>query len=184
MLQEWLPDSGLVLEIASGSGEHVVHFAGRFPHLDWQPSDADRGALESIAAYREQVQLPNLRAPIALDAASAEWGVDRASAVLSINMVHISPWEAASGLLDGAVRLLPAGAPLILYGPWLIDGVETAPSNLAFDSSLRARDSRWGLRAVSAFAAEGARRGLLLASVRTMPANNLMLLLRRSEGPR
>ena len=146
VLAEWLPAGGIVLEIASGTGEHAAYFAERFPDLDWQPSDLHPDALASIAAWRDEVGLPNLRSPLALDAAASEWPVERADAVLSINMVHISPWAAALGLLDGAARILRAGSPLILYGPWLMEGAPTAPSNLDFDADLKARDPEWGLR--------------------------------------
>jgi hypothetical protein len=178
VLEEWLPASGLVLEIASGTGEHVAYFAERFPALEWQPSDLHRDALASIEAWREHSGLPNVRPPIAIDASSPDWSIDRADALLSINMVHISPWSSALGLLDGAARLLADGAPLILYGPWLKDDIETAPSNAAFDQDLKARDPAWGLRRVEDFAAAAAERGLRLEETRIMPANNLMLLLR------
>jgi hypothetical protein len=180
VLKEWLPASGLVLEIASGSGEHGVYFAARFPALEWQPSDVHPDALSSIAAWRDESGLPNLKAPLALDAASSDWPIDRADAVLSINMVHISPWESALGLLDGAARLLGPGAPLILYGPWLKDDVSAAPSNLAFDADLKRRDPRWGLRRVEDFAAAAAAREFRLETTRAMPANNMMLLFRRA----
>jgi hypothetical protein len=179
VLRDWLPDSGLVLEIASGTGEHVVYFAEQFPRLQWQPTDVHPDALTSIAAWRVQAGLTNILPPLALDAASSAWPIDRADAVLSINMVHISPWESALGLLEGASRLLTPRAPLIMYGPWLENGVEAAPSNLQFDEDLRARDARWGLRRVKDFSAAAAERGLQLEERRAMPANNIMLLLRR-----
>ena len=174
VLAEWLPASGLVLEIASGTGEHALAFARRFPQIDWQPSDPDRDALASIAAWQKDGP-ENLRVPIQLDVRQAAWPVGEAEAMLCVNMVHISPWEASLGLLDGAERLLPDGAPLILYGPWLEAGIEPAPSNVAFDQSLKARDPRWGLRLVEDFAAEAALRGLVLVARRPMPSNNLML---------
>lgn len=180
VLREWLPARGTVLEIASGSGEHVVHFAEAFPGLVWQPSDVDDGALASIAAWREDSDLPNIRPPIRLDSRNPDWGVASADAVFSANMVHISPWEAAIGLADGAARILTPGGSLIVYGPWLKDGIETAPSNLAFDADLKRRDSRWGLRRVEEFAAMAAKRGFDLVDSRTMPANNLMLHLRHN----
>ena len=180
VLTEWLPERGLVLEIASGTGEHAVHFAERFPSLDWLPSDIHADALTSIAAWRETVAMPNLRAPMRVDAASPNWPIDRADAVLSINMVHISPWISALGLLDGAARLLRAGAPLILYGPWLKHDIDTAPSNAAFDADLQRRDPAWGLRRVEDFAAAAEPRGFSLAEVRPMPANNLMMLWRKT----
>ncbi|QNM83019.1 DUF938 domain-containing protein [Sphingomonas sabuli] len=178
-LADWLPARGLILEIASGTGEHARFFAERFPDLDWQPSDRNADALASIAAWQADTDLPNLRAPVSLDAASPDWPVTRADAVLSINMVHISPWESALGLADGAARLLPPGGPLILYGPWIADGVETAPSNLAFDADLKTRDPRWGLRRVEDFAAAASTRGLELLDQRKMPANNRMLLFEK-----
>lgn len=179
VLSEWLPPRGLVLEIASGTGEHAVHFAERFPHLDWQPSDLHPDALASIVAWRAQAGLPNVREPIAIDAGSADWPIERAEALLSINMVHISPWNSALGLIAGAARLLAPGAPLILYGPWLKDDVPTSPSNLDFDADLKRRDPEWGLRNVEEFAAEAEKHGLKLVETRPMPANNMMLLLRR-----
>ncbi|WP_294120304.1 DUF938 domain-containing protein [Sphingomonas sp.] len=173
VLAEWLPASGLVLEIASGTGEHALAFARRFPELEWQPSDPDPQALASIAAWQAEGPA-NLRPPIALDV-TGEWPIDRADAILCINMVHISPWACSLGLLDGAQRLLGKRALLILYGPWLEADVEPAPSNLAFDLDLKARNSEWGLRLVETFATEAALRGLVLIERRPMPSNNLML---------
>ena len=175
VLREWLPPGGLVLELASGTGEHAVAFARALPKLGWQPSDIHPDALASIAAWRDESALPNLRRPLILDATSPDWPIERADALLSINMVHISPWPSALGLIDGAARLLPRGGPLILYGPWLSDSTEPAPSNLAFDADLKRRDPDWGLRRVETFAAAARERGLRLDQQRAMPANNLML---------
>ena len=180
VLENWLPASGTVLELASGTGEHIVAFARHWPHLQWQPSDQDPEALRSISAWRDAAGAANLAAPLAIDARAGVWRVARADAVVSINMVHISPSAAAVGLLDGSARLLGAGAPLILYGPWIEEGVEPAASNMAFDADLRRRDPEWGLRKVEVFAAAAAARGFELAERRAMPANNLMLLFRRS----
>jgi SAM-dependent methyltransferase len=180
VLGEWLPPSGLVLEIASGTGEHAVYFAERFADLEWQPSDIHPDALASIAARRDEAGPANLRTPIVLDASAAVWPIDQADAVLSINMVHISPWASALGLLDATARLLAPGAPLIMYGPWLKADVATAPSNLAFDADLKRRDPQWGLRSVEQFAAAAKQRDLALSEIRAMPANNMMLLLRRA----
>lgn len=180
VLADWLPAEGLVLEIASGSGEHAVYFAERFPRLDWQPSDVHPDALGSIRAWREKAAVANLLPPLMIDAAEANWPIAHAKAVLSINMVHISPWTSALGLLDGAARLLSPGAPLILYGPWIEAGQPTSPSNLAFDEDLKRRDPEWGLRKVEDFAAAAQDRGFALQEKRLMPANNLMLLFRRS----
>jgi hypothetical protein len=179
VLTDWLPAAGTVLELASGTGEHVVAFARAFPAIHWQPSDVHPQALASIAAWVAAEGGATIAPPLALDVAKGEWPVARADALLAINMVHISPWESSIGLLDGARRLLSPGAPLILYGPWIERGVEPAPSNIAFDEDLRSRDPRWGLREVEAFADEAAARGLDLVERRVMPANNLMLLFRR-----
>ncbi len=175
VLAEWLPNQGLVLEIASGTGEHAACFAARFPALQWQPSDVHPDALASIDAWRAAAALPNLRPPLVIDAGARDWPLEAADAVLSINMVHISPWESALGLIAEAARLLPPGGPLILYGPWLGDDFPAAPSNLAFDADLRRRDPAWGLRRVEEFAAAAARQGFELRETRAMPANNLML---------
>ncbi|MES2119090.1 MAG: DUF938 domain-containing protein [Pseudomonadota bacterium] len=179
VLRDWLPQSGLVLEIASGTGEHAEHFAREFPALDWQPSDVHPDALASIAARQSEADLPNLRAPCVIDAASREWPIETADAVLSINMVHISPWASALGLIAGAAQILPPRGPLILYGPWLTDAVEPVPSNLAFDTDLKVRDPEWGLRRVEDFAAAAAP-AFELVETRAMPANNLMILFRRT----
>ena len=179
VLREWLPHAGLVLEVASGTGEHAVAFARFFTALDWQPSDLDPSALRSVAAWREEADLPNLHAPITIDVTKSGWTITKADAILAINMVHISGWPAALGLLNGSARLLPEGGPLILYGPWRVDGEPLAPSNREFDASLRHRNPEWGLREVGAFASEAAARGFELVEQRTMPANNRMLLFRR-----
>ena len=179
VLTDWLPASGLIVEIASGTGEHALAFAKRFPNLDWQPSDPDPLALASIAAWRGEGSI-NLLNPLCIDAAAPDWPIDRAAAILCVNMVHISPWESALGLLDGAARSLVPGAPLILYGPWIVEGVETAPSNLAFDADLKARDPRWGLRSLAEYCSEAELRGIALVECRAMPANNVMISFRRS----
>ena len=179
VLADWLPAAGLVLEIASGTGEHVVHFADRFPSLEWQPSDIHPDALQSVEAWRQSAALSNVLGPVVLDASQPDWPVDQTAAVLSINKVHISPWASALGLLDGASRVLPTGAPLIMYGPWLKGEIETASSNLDFDADLKRRDPAWGLRRVEDFSDAAQARGLQLEATRTMPANNLMLLFRR-----
>lgn len=178
ILRTLLPEQGTVLEIASGTGEHAIHFARAFPQLDWQPSDPDPAAIASIRAWAETARLPNLRPPLTLDASADRWPVEQADAILCINMIHISPWEATVGLMTNAAKLLPPGAPLILYGPYLQQGVETAPSNLAFDESLRQRDSRWGLRQLEDVVTLAESVGLRLEAVHAMPANNLIVVLR------
>jgi SAM-dependent methyltransferase len=179
ILRGVLPDSGTVLEVASGTGEHAIHFARAMPHLIWRPSDPDPAAIASIRAWAENARLPNLRAPLLLDASEAEWPIDAADAILCINMIHISPWEATEGLMSGAARLLTGGAPLILYGPYFQRGVETAPSNIAFDESLKSRDPRWGVRQLEDVAALAQRQGFALEAVHAMPANNLTVVFRK-----
>lgn len=180
VLAKELPASGLVLEVASGSGEHAVYFARRFPALNWQPSDPDPVARESIAAWAVEEELPNLRAPVALDAAGGDWPLERADAIFCANMIHISPWEAALGLFTGAVRLLDKGVPLILYGPFLEADVETAPGNIAFDAQLRAMDPRFGIRAVEDIDRLASGHGIMRTARYEMPANNLTLVYRIS----
>jgi hypothetical protein len=179
VLARELPPQGTVLEIASGSGEHAVYFAGAFPGIAWQPSDTSDAALASIEAWRAEAQLANLRAPVVLDATWPLWPVASAEAIVCINMVHISPWEAALGLFAGASRLLMSGALLYLYGPFRFDGAFSAGSNAAFDQSLRARDPRWGVRDASALEAAARAQGLVLRDTIEMPANNHSLVFRK-----
>ncbi|GAA4816784.1 DUF938 domain-containing protein [Sphingosinicella ginsenosidimutans] len=179
MLRDVLPGRGLVLEVASGTGEHGVHFARAFPKLLWQPSDPEPAALRSIEAWRTEAGLFNLLPVLSLDARAAEWPVSNADAIVAINMVHISPWSATTGLMRGAGRLLAPGAPLFLYGPYRRAGIETAPSNEAFDESLKARDPEWGLRDLEAVAEAAAAHGFALERVVEMPANNLSVIFRK-----
>ncbi|WP_370638840.1 DUF938 domain-containing protein [Croceicoccus sp. Ery5] len=174
-----LPATGLVLEVASGSGEHALFFARRFPALEWQPSDPDADAIRSIAAWRGAEGTANLRAPVMLDASAPDWPVDRADAMLCVNMVHISPWDATIGLFAGAARVLPAGAPLVIYGPFRSADIPTAPSNLEFDRSLKMRDPRWGLRDLADVDALAQASGLMPAARHGMPAHNMLLEFRR-----
>lgn len=180
VLAHELPASGSVLEIAAGTGEHAVFFAEHFPALAWQPTDPSAEALASIAGYREEYAGTNLAAPLLLDAAAHDgWPVTAADAIVCINMVHISPWEATEGLMAGAARLLGrSGGPLILYGPYLEQGVETAPSNLEFDASLKARNPLWGLREAEALDRLAAQNGLARSTRYALPANNIMLVYR------
>lgn len=180
-LRPHLPDRGLVLEIASGAGEHAVFNAAALPHLTWQPTDPDPEALASIAAWREHSGLTNLRPPLVLDAADPDrWPVRSADAVVNINMIHISPWAATEGLMRGAGQVLPAGGVLFTYGPYLERDVVTADSNLAFDQSLKRRNPAWGLRHLDAVAALAAEHGLSLVERIAMSANNLSLVFRRA----
>jgi SAM-dependent methyltransferase len=182
VLRGILPAKGIVLEIASGTGEHIIHFADIFPHLSWQPSDPDPVALASIAAWSAEGSHSNLQSPMQIDA-SATWPVDRADCIICINMVHISPWAATLGLLRNAGRILPPGGILYLYGPYRRRDVPTAPSNDEFDESLRARNPDWGLRYVEDVVAEASTVGLSLEQVIHMPANNLSLIFRSMNQP-
>lgn len=179
VLERYLPPQGFVLEIASGSGEHVINFAARLHALVFQPSDPDPAARASIDAWVAASGLANVRAALALDAASRNWPVERADAILAINMIHIAPWQAAEGLVAGAARLLATGGVLYLYGPYRRGGGHTAPSNAAFDADLRARNPEWGVRALEDVAALAASAGFSEPAIEAMPANNLSLIFRR-----
>jgi len=180
-LRTRLPVRGLVLEVAAGAGEHAAHFAAALPTLQWRPTDADGEALRSIAAWREHAGLDNLLPPLRLDASQPEtWPVERADAVVAINMIHISPWAATVGLMAGAAQLLPSGGGLFLYGPFIESDTPTAPSNLEFDESLRRRNPDWGVRHVDDLVALGVTHGMALSERITMPANNLVLVFRKA----
>lgn len=180
-LRPHLPATGLLLEIASGSGEHAVFLAENLPALTFQPSDPDDGARASIRAWQAEATLPNLLPPLALDAADpAQWPDLRPDAMLCVNMVHISPWAATVGLFTGAGKWLRAGAPLCLYGPYRRDGKHTADSNAAFDADLRRRNADWGVRDLEAVIALAADNGFGLPDIIQMPANNLTLIFRRT----
>jgi hypothetical protein len=175
-----LPVTGVVLEVASGSGEHVVHFATHFPGLAFQPSDRDPEARASIRSWVEDQGLRNVRDPLDLDAAQPAWPVEHVDAILCINMVHISPWAATLGLLEGAARVLSGSGMLFLYGPYRRGGVVTAESNEAFDRSLRERNAEWGLRQLEDVEREATARGLTRTKLVEMPANNLSIVFRRA----
>lgn len=178
VLRDALPRQGVVLEVASGTGEHVVHLAATFPHLTWQPSDYDEAGLASIAAWAAESGLTNVNPAIRIDASAKDWSIVRADAILCINMVHISPWSATLGLMAGAARILPEGGLLYLYGPYRQHGVITAPSNEDFDVSLKDRNPGWGLRYVEDMISVA--HGFALERIIEMPANNLSLIFRRS----
>jgi len=184
VLRRHLPAEGAVLELASGTGEHVVHFAAALPGLTFQPTDADAAARASTAAHAADARLANVRAPLALDATAPRWDLpaDVAAqlvAIVCINMIHISPWEATLGLLRGAGKALPPGGLLFLYGPYRRGGAHTAPSNADFDASLRARNPSWGVRDLEAVVAEAQSCGFALVEIVDMPANNLSVVLRK-----
>lgn len=182
VLQRVLPAGARVLEIASGAGEHAVFFARAMPGVTWQPSDPDAGALESIAAWIAEEELANIAPPRAIDVRGSSWGVEGEApfdAIVAINMIHISPWEATLGLMGGAARVLRLGGVLYTYGPYMRDGRHTAPSNQAFDASLKARDPSWGVRDVADVEGAALAHGLALREIVEMPANNLSLVFVR-----
>jgi SAM-dependent methyltransferase len=179
VLKRALPATGLVLEVASGTGQHAEFFAERIPNLRWQPSDASPEALSSIEAWVGQSGRENLLPPIELDVRRAPWPIDAANAVLCINMIHISPWESSEALFRGAGALLTTGSPLVTYGPYRLHGAHTAPSNAAFDESLRSRDPRWGIRDIDELSELAVRTGFTLRERVEMPANNMTLIWSR-----
>lgn len=179
VLRGALPPSGLVLEIASGSGEHIVHFANAMPGLTFQPSDPEDAARLSIAAWTAETGLSNICPPLAIDVRREPWPIAQADAMLCINMIHISPWEATQALMRNAGRILAKGAPLYLYGPYRQKGVVTADSNEAFDADLKSRNPQWGLRQLDDVAALAREAGFSGPVVTPMPANNLSVVFRR-----
>jgi hypothetical protein len=179
VLRDILPRQGLILEIASGSGEHIVHFAKSFPSLVFQPSDPAPDALQSIAAWVAAERVANVHAPIVLDASQTPWPIAAVDGILCINMVHITPWAATLGLIKGAAAILAPAAPFYLYGPYKRQGFATAPSNRAFDRSLRERNPLWGLRDLEAVAAIAQSVGFSAPVVTEMPANNLSVAFHR-----
>lgn len=186
VLKGILPATGTVLEVASGSGEHIAYFAPRFPSLVWQPSEAEPAFFPSIAAWCNDEELlgrnTNVRPPVRLDASEETWPVDQADAVLAINMLHISPWESCKGLLTGAGRILSRDGLLYLYGPFRQRNTPAAASNESFDQMLRQQNSRWGLRYLDDVTTLAAENGLTPVQVISMPANNLSVIFRKSDG--
>jgi SAM-dependent methyltransferase len=180
VLRRVLPKAGLVLEIASGTGHHIAHFAEALPALRWQPTDADPELLAAIAANVSTAKLENVQAAEQLDVRKMPWPVTDADALLCINMIHISPWSATLALFDGAEGVLSAGTALVLYGPYRRNNRHTAPSNEAFDASLRSRDSSWGVRDLEEVASTAEATGFMLEEVVTMPANNFSVIFRKT----
>jgi SAM-dependent methyltransferase len=179
VLQHALPRTGVVLEIASGTGQHAMHFAAALPHLVCQPCDPDADARASIAAWTAHAGLANVRAPLALDVRRPPWGIEAAEAIVCINMIHISPWAAAQALFAGAARILASGGIVFLYGPYRRNGAHTAPSNEAFDLQLRSRDPEWGVRDMEAVVELAASVGFEGEEPVAMPANNFSLVFRK-----
>jgi len=181
VLASVLPPAGLVFEVASGTGQHALHFARTFPALDWQPSEPDVEVRMLLATRVASAALPNLRAPLAFDVHEPNTPLARADAVVCINMIHIAPWSACDALLRHASALLAPGAPLVLYGPFRRDGLHTAPSNAEFDRSLRVRKAAWGVRDLTDVDGVARGHGFELALTVAMPANNLSVVWRRTS---
>jgi hypothetical protein len=179
VLARVLPPAGIVLEVASGSGEHAAYFAARLPGIVWQPSDRDPTLLASIAVHAHASGAPNIRPPVRLDVGDDPWPVSAAGAVVAINMLHVAPWSACLALLQGAATVLSAGGPLVLYGPFKRAGRHTAPSNDAFDRSLRGQDPSWGVRDLEAVAEAAEAANLVLDEAVAMPANNFSVVFRK-----
>lgn len=181
VLNTYLPKTGTVLEIGSGSGEHALYFSEVFPDLTWQPTDPDPLNLASIQAWQDALPeaRENLLTPLSLNASDVIMPVERADAVLCINVIHISPWDATVGLLRNAASLLPRGGIVYLYGPYRVKGAHTATSNEAFDRQLRSENETWGVRDLEDVTAEAERNGLSMVTTREMPANNLSVVFRR-----
>ncbi|HWA22266.1 MAG TPA: DUF938 domain-containing protein [Caulobacterales bacterium] len=181
VIAQHFPVSGKVLEIASGAGEHAVFIAKALPGLTWQPSDADKAARESIAAWIAHEKLTNVLTPLAIDVRAADWGAPGPfDAIVAINMIHIAPWDATQALMAGAARVLAPGGLLFLYGPYKRDGAHTAPSNEVFDASLRSRNPLWGVRDLADVEQEAKINGLTLRIVVEMPANNLSVIFAKT----
>ena len=180
VLARVLPRRGVVLEIASGTGQHILHFANALPGLAWQPSDRDPELRESIALRVKEQQLANVNRPINLDVTRLPWPLQTADAVVCINMIHVAPWSATLALLEGTRALLPTQHVLFLYGPYRRFGQHTSRSNEQFDSDLRAHDPEWGVRDLEAVSEAAASSGFVLAEVVEMPANNFSVIFKRS----
>jgi SAM-dependent methyltransferase len=181
VLARWLDAPARVLEIASGTGQHAVYFAGKLPHVSWQPSDSEATALSSIRAWVDDEGGANVAQPIELDTTTPDWGVARVDAIFNANMIHISPWSVAEGLFAGAERVLEDGGLLFLYGPFRVDGTHTSESNAAFDTSLKSRNESWGVRDLAHVEALAKGANLVLAEINEMPAHNKFLVFRRAK---
>ena len=179
VLREYLPQFGTILEVASGTGEHISFFAAAMPHLNWQPTDINNEALLSTAAYCKNASLANLALPKRLDVTSSNWPYAPVASVLCINMIHIAPWSCSLGLVRGAAQVLEGHGPLVLYGPFKRNGIHTAPTNAAFDQMLQRKNPGWGVRDIEAVEAEARDVGLDESTAIEMPSNNFCLILRR-----
>ena len=182
VLARVLPSRGLVLEIASGTGQHVMHFAKALSGLTWQPSDPDAELRASIALRIREERRANVNRPIDLDVTKLPWPLQTADAVVAINLIHVAPWSATLALFEGAKALLSTQGVLFLYGPYRRHGQHTSKSNEQFDSDLHAQNSEWGLRDLEAVSETAASSGFALAEIVEMPANNFSLVFKRREG--
>ena len=185
VLKEALPNSGAVLEVASGSGQHITYFAQQIPQLKWQPSDIEAAARASIDAWRNEMGVTEaVHTPIDLDARVDIWSLGHIkdlNAIISINMIHISAWEACLGLLKNASRVLPAGGVLYLYGPFKVGGLHIAPSNAEFDLSLQSQNPSWGVRNLDDVAEEALKQNFQLMKTIRMPANNFSVIFHKKD---
>ena len=179
VLKRWLPAQGMVVEIASGTGQHVAHFAKALPGLTWQPTELDADRHDSIAAWIEFEKLRNVHPPLLLDVGKHPWPLDSADAVICSNMIHISPWQATVDLMKGSARLLHGDGIVFLYGPYRRFGAHTAPSNEAFDADLRARNPEWGVRDLESVAEVASAHGFEFGDAVAMPANNFSVVFRK-----
>jgi hypothetical protein len=180
VLARVLPKRGVVLEIASGTGQHVVHFAKALPALTWQPSDPDAELRESIALRVREERLANVNAPIELDVTRRPWPLKSADAIVCINMIHVAPWSATRALFESSKALLPAGHVLFLYGPYRRSGRHSSKNDEQFDADLRAQNPDWGIRDLEAVRETAASSGFVLAEIVDMPANNFSLIFKRT----
>jgi cyclopropane fatty-acyl-phospholipid synthase-like methyltransferase len=179
ILQRVLPDHGMALEIGSGTGQHVMHFARAFPNLVWQPSDYDQVSIASIESYRRESQLGNVREPLLLEVRKRSWGNGVLDAVLAINLIHVTSWSVCEGLFDGARRHLRPDGVLFIYGPFKQNGGFDCESNARLDAFLRQKNPDWGLRDLEAIAALGTARGLIVEQVTDLPGNDLGVVFRK-----
>ena len=181
VLSQVLPERGVVLEIGSGTGQHVVHFARAMPNLIWQPSERDAGSLRSILAWLAAEKLSNVLPPLHLDVGASPWPITAAAALVSINMIHIAPWSATRALLCGGGSLLSSGGLLCLYGPFRKQGRHTSSSNEAFDALLREQNPDWGVRDLDEVARLADKAGFNLLQTHEMPSNNMIVVFGRRD---
>jgi len=179
VLAKTIRPDGLILELASGSGEHCLRFAERFPGAVLQPSDPSPRARASIDAWAQSSGLTNIRPALDLDASLAAWPLESADAMICINMIHIAPWEATLGLFKGAATYLTHAGTLFTYGPYMRDGAHTSDGNRSFDADLRAENPRWGIRSIEALTEVAQDNGISAPEIVAMPSNNFCLIFKK-----